>query len=146
MKSQTSATSTISAAVAGLSSSAVKPPPIPAGLQTALTDLGNSVGFLRDWLHGWFETKQGILRLSDKGASNLVSLGLMFFLVGRFSGAYILKQFSAHKIVGARLDGGSRSLLYRLARSKNLWERRIAIISTARFIGRSDFADTLSLA
>ena len=35
-----------------------------------------------------------------KGASNLASLGFVCFLIGRFSGAGILKKFSAHKVLG----------------------------------------------
>ena len=38
--------------------------------------------------------------MSDKGASNLASLGFVCFLVGRFTGAGLLKKFSAHKILG----------------------------------------------
>jgi FHS family L-fucose permease-like MFS transporter len=52
-------------------------------------------------LAGVFETnKLGILGLSDKGASFLVSAGFFCFLAGRFSGAFILKKFSAHKVLG----------------------------------------------
>ena len=51
--------------------------------------------------HGWFEaSKEGMLHLSNKGASNLASLGFLFFLAGRFSGALILKKFEAHKVLG----------------------------------------------
>jgi MFS transporter, FHS family, L-fucose permease len=50
---------------------------------------------------GWFETgKNGLLHLSDSGAANLASLGLICFLAGRFSGAGILRKFSAHKVLG----------------------------------------------
>jgi len=56
-----------------------------------------------------------------------------------------LVDVSAHRIVGAWLQDRPRAPLYRLARSRQLWERRIAIIATARFIDRSDFADTLAL-
>ena len=54
------------------------------------------------WLAGgWFETgKAGVLACSNKGASNLASLGLVCFLVGRFTGAGLLKRFPAHKMVG----------------------------------------------
>ncbi len=52
-------------------------------------------------LKGWFETgKSGVLGISDQGASNLASLGFFCFLLGRFSGAGILKKFSAHKVLG----------------------------------------------
>jgi FHS family L-fucose permease-like MFS transporter len=54
-----------------------------------------------DLLKSWFETsKDGILSLSDKGAANLASVGFFCFLVGRFTGAALLKKFSAHKVLG----------------------------------------------
>jgi fucose permease len=43
---------------------------------------------------------QGFFGFSDKGASILASVGFIFFLIGRFSGAALLKKFSAHKILG----------------------------------------------
>ena len=49
---------------------------------------------------GWFAARNGALAISDKGASNLASLGFVCFLVGRFTGAGLLKKFSAHKILG----------------------------------------------
>jgi len=52
------------------------------------------------WLHSWFELKDGIVHFSDRGASNLASLGFLCFLAGRFSGAAILKKASAHKVLG----------------------------------------------
>jgi FHS family L-fucose permease-like MFS transporter len=49
----------------------------------------------------WFETtKTGALGLSDKGAANLASVGFICFLVGRFTGAGLLKKYSAHKVLG----------------------------------------------
>jgi FHS family L-fucose permease-like MFS transporter len=52
-------------------------------------------------LKSWFETsKDGILGLSDKGAANLASVGFFCFLIGRFTGAGLLKKFSAHKVLG----------------------------------------------
>ena len=41
---------------------------------------------------------------------------------------------------------GSRKLLDKLARSKMLWERRIAILSTFHYIRQGEFADTLRIA
>ena len=49
----------------------------------------------------WFEIhKNGVLGLSDKGASTLASVGFIFFLAGRFIGAGLLKKFPAHKVLG----------------------------------------------
>ncbi len=53
---------------------------------------------------------------------------------------------SAHLIIGPWLEGRSRKLLHKLARSKSLWERRVAIMSTYHFIKNGDFADTLAIA
>ena len=57
-----------------------------------------------------------------------------------------LVDCSAPKIVGAYLFDKPRAPLYELARSANLWERRIAIIATAQFIRENDFRDTLKIA
>jgi FHS family L-fucose permease-like MFS transporter len=53
------------------------------------------------WLREWFEmSKDGLLHISDKGASTLASLGFFCFLAGRVSGAAILKKYSAHQVLG----------------------------------------------
>lgn len=58
-----------------------------------------------------------------------------------------LVDLSCRDIVGEYLvDKEDRSLLYQLADSDNLWEQRIAVVSTWAFIRRGDFADTLELA
>ena len=57
-----------------------------------------------------------------------------------------LVDSSAHRIVGAWLEGRSRAPLQRLARSSSVWERRIAIIATLHFIRRGEFDDTLVIA
>lgn len=56
-----------------------------------------------------------------------------------------LVDLSSHKIVGAYLFDKDRKILYALARSNNLWEKRIAIISTAYFISQRQFKDTLKI-
>ena len=57
-----------------------------------------------------------------------------------------LVDSSAHKILGAWLVDKPRGVLYDLARSESLWERRISIISTFAFIHRGDLGDALALA
>jgi len=57
-----------------------------------------------------------------------------------------LVDVSAAQLVGAHLFERNRQPLYRLAKSKSLWERRIAIIATFYFIRRNQFDDTLALA
>jgi len=57
-----------------------------------------------------------------------------------------LVDASAEHIVGAFLLGKGKKPLYVLARSKDLWERRIAITATFHFIKRNAFAETLKIA
>jgi 3-methyladenine DNA glycosylase AlkD len=54
-----------------------------------------------------------------------------------------LVDLSAPNILGAHLVDRERSLLYMLAGSENVWERRIAIVATHHFIKNGDFSDTL---
>jgi len=53
---------------------------------------------------------------------------------------------SAHLIVGPQLESGSRELLYELADSDGLWDRRIAMMSTYHYIRQQDFKDALKIA
>jgi len=55
-------------------------------------------------------------------------------------------DISASNIVGAHLYEKDKAPLYDLVQSKNLWERRIAIIATFYFIRQNEFDDTLKLA
>jgi 3-methyladenine DNA glycosylase AlkD len=57
-----------------------------------------------------------------------------------------LVDSSAPYIVGRHLAERSRKILFRLARSKNLWHRRVAMLATFHFIRQNDFADALQLA
>lgn len=57
-----------------------------------------------------------------------------------------LVDISCPNIVGRYLFDKPRQPLYKLAQSKDLWERRIAIISTAYFIRNGQNDDTFKLA
>jgi FHS family L-fucose permease-like MFS transporter len=48
----------------------------------------------------WFTTKAGVLAFSEKGAANVASLAFGCFLAGRVSGSWLLKKYSAHKVLG----------------------------------------------
>lgn len=56
-----------------------------------------------------------------------------------------LVDISADKILGKFLLKGSRKILYNLAKSKLLWERRIAIVATFALIRDRQFEDTLKI-
>jgi len=56
-----------------------------------------------------------------------------------------LVDLSAPKIVGDYLVNRDRSVLFKLAKSSSLWERRIAVLATSAFIGNNDFEDALAI-
>ena len=56
-----------------------------------------------------------------------------------------LVDLTAHKILGHYLLDKDRSILYDLAKSNDLWEKRISMIATAAFIRENDFNDTLKI-
>ncbi len=56
-----------------------------------------------------------------------------------------LVDLSAPNIVGEHLKEKKKDILFNFARSNNLWEKRIAIISTFSFIKQNDFNTTLEI-
>lgn len=64
----------------------------------------------------------------------------------RFVNNWDLVDVSAEHLVGAHITPTDIGLLLQLARSSNVWERRIAIMSTFHWIKRNEFAPTLTVA
>jgi len=57
-----------------------------------------------------------------------------------------LVDLSAPKIVGTYLlTHQNRKILYQLAHSRNLWEKRIAVLATLSFIKEGQFSDSLKI-
>jgi 3-methyladenine DNA glycosylase AlkD len=63
----------------------------------------------------------------------------------KFINNWDLVDGSAEYIVGDFLTDKSKKPLYSLAKSSDLWERRIAIMSTFHFIKRNEFSQTLKI-
>lgn len=57
-----------------------------------------------------------------------------------------LVDLTAYHIVGDWLFDKDRKKLFDLAKSNNLWQRRIAVVATFYFIRQGDYNDTLKLA
>lgn len=57
-----------------------------------------------------------------------------------------LVDSSAHKIVGPYLEDKNRDILFELAESDSLWDRRIAMIATFHYIRKKEFEDALRIA
>lgn len=56
-----------------------------------------------------------------------------------------LVDVTCPRIVGDYLLDKPREILYQMASSKNLWEKRISIISTCMFVRNGEYEDTLKI-
>lgn len=83
---------------------------------------------------------------SENNSSGKVLIYHSYLNHTKFINSWDLVDCTAEHIVGAHLFIRERKPIYRLVRSKDLWERRISIISTFHFIKRNDFFDTLAIA
>jgi 3-methyladenine DNA glycosylase AlkD len=63
----------------------------------------------------------------------------------QFINNWDLVDCSAPQVVGGFLMTQPREPLFVLAKSKSLWERRIAVVSTQHFIRHGEFGETLSI-
>lgn len=64
----------------------------------------------------------------------------------KFINNWDLVDASADKIIGAYIIDKPKAVLYKLVKSKNLWERRIAMLTTYHFIKHGEFEDALLIA
>lgn len=87
-----------------------------------------------------------VRRYGRSGARDRRAVYRLYLDRTHFINNWDLVDVSAPRIVGAELAERSRAPLYRLARSLWLWDRRIAMLATAHFIGRGETAETLRLA
>jgi 3-methyladenine DNA glycosylase AlkD len=86
-----------------------------------------------------------VFQFSDSDEKKQQTIFDLYLNNTRYINNWDLVDSSAHKIVGAHLEDRDRAVLYTLSTSTSLWERRIAIISTAHFISKDQFDDTLEI-
>jgi len=82
----------------------------------------------------------------EKGDENEKEKAFKFYIRNRKGiNNWDLVDISAPKIVGEHLLDRDKKILYQFAYSKNLWERRIAILSTFTFIREGKFETTFKI-
>ena len=81
----------------------------------------------------------------DKNENELKNIYNFYLENTQYINNWDLVDLSCYKIVGAYLLDKDRSVLYKLAISKSLWERRIAIVSTFAFIRNGEYEDTIKI-
>jgi 3-methyladenine DNA glycosylase AlkD len=84
-------------------------------------------------------------KADDRQKKEIISFYLRMARVGRIN-SWDLVDLSAPKILGDFLLDKKKDTLYNLIKSKNLWVRRVAVLSTFTFIRESKFNDSLKIA
>ncbi len=109
--------------------------------------LKESMQLLRSLIHE--ERMLALLILVDKYSKGNETVKKRIYTLylqhTKFINSWDLVDTSAHHIVGDFLMDKSKEPIYRLATSKNLWERRIAILSTFHFIKHNNYSETLKI-
>lgn len=110
------------------------------------TPLNDLVELLQSPFHEARLTALLVMTYQSKRGDNTLPLYRAYLANTDRINNWDLVDVTAEHIVGKHLFERSRKPLYKLAKSKSLWERRIAILSTFYFIRRNDFDDTLAIA
>ncbi|MDH7476656.1 MAG: DNA alkylation repair protein [Microgenomates group bacterium] len=102
---------------------------------------------LQDKIHEYRLCALMILRLQYEKADKEEKKKFVDFYLKNTShiNNWDLVDLSCEYILGNFLLDKKRDILYKLAKSKNLWERRIAIVSTFEFIRHNQFSDTFKI-
>jgi len=98
-------------------------------------------------LHEYRLSSLMILRFKyEKGNQEIKEETVNFYLKNmKRINNWDLVDLSCSYILGNWLLNRDRKILYQIAESKNLWEKRIAIISTFEFIRNKQYFDTLKI-
>lgn len=120
---------------------------VPQSRQVAVRHAGISLEDVKGLLYSKIHEERLVVLLILVQKSKADPEGVAQFYISNMSQVnnWDLVDLSAPRILGAYLEGRDRSILYRLAASGKLWERRIAIIATQHFIRKGDFVDALKI-
>jgi 3-methyladenine DNA glycosylase AlkD len=86
-----------------------------------------------------------VLKYQKGGAKEKEAVAKFYLRNLRGINNWDLVDLSAPQILGDYFFEKDKAVLYKLAKSKNIWERRIAIISTFGFIKKGNFFDALKI-
>ena len=124
---------------------------VPVQRSFARKYLDLSFGDLQELLNGKIHEERlvalMILVLRYKQVSESERFEIFEFYVRNYKNInnWDLVDLSAPNIVGCYLLNKKRDVLYKFAKSNNLWKKRIAILSTFTFIRNNQFDDTLNI-
>ncbi|MEO8686015.1 MAG: DNA alkylation repair protein [Devosia sp.] len=84
--------------------------------------------------------------LKDTGATRREDLAQLYLRRHDRINNWDLVDLGAHQVLGAWLVERKRDVLYVLAKSESLWERRSAMFATMAFVRRGDLDDVFAIA
>jgi 3-methyladenine DNA glycosylase AlkD len=87
-----------------------------------------------------------VMKYAGSDAGEQKRIYTLYLKNTRFVNNWDLVDASAHYIVGPFLTDKNKRPLYRLAASKSIWDRRIAIMSTFHYIRQNIYSETLRIA
>lgn len=92
------------------------------------------------------EEKENIFNFYLENVKNINNWDLVDLSAPKIVGNFLLDRQKAESLASSsKSQTKEKKILYKLARSENLWEKRIAIISTFSFIKRGEFEDSLAI-
>lgn len=91
------------------------------------------------------ERLTALMILVDRFKDNPKSVFTFYLKNTQYVNNWDLVDLSCYKIVGQYLLNKPRDILYKLADSKNIWERRIAIVSTYTFMKAGQLEDAIKI-
>ena len=100
--------------------------------------------FLRSKVHE--ERFIALLILIDKFSEKNEKIFNLYLKNLKWVNSWDLVDISAYRIIGEYLFDKEKTVIYNLAFSENLWEKRVAIMSTFYFIRKNHFKDTINIA
>jgi 3-methyladenine DNA glycosylase AlkD len=87
-----------------------------------------------------------VMKYKSAGKSEREKIYKLYLSNAKRINNWDLVDTSAPNIVGEHLVDKDRKILIKLAKSKNLWEKRIAVLSTFAFIRRDQYTEALYIA
>jgi 3-methyladenine DNA glycosylase AlkD len=94
---------------------------------------------------GGKEQKEKVFQFYLKNSKRINNWDLVDISAPKIVGEYLGTMANGEWLMVNEEKIRGREILYKLARSENLWERRIAMMATFAFIRENDFTDTLKI-
>lgn len=86
-----------------------------------------------------------VLKFDESDAAGKNKIYELYLKNTKYINNWDLVDLTAPNIVGTFLADKNKKILYKLAKSNSLWERRIAIVATLNFIRKNNFSDTVKI-